>query len=447
MDMGLPRWRFGLVFVAWCGCLAGSIGRADEAARDRGIVLLVPGMAWNVAEPHCAWGECEKDPSGTDRWNGLIGFLDGRGYSYGGTLRANRAKFNLPEDLDTRGARGEPSEARLFMLAFSPSANTDGLAHKGLELAEAVRQLCRFTGAKKVMLVGHSAGGLVARAYLQGSLVGVPYRGDVDRLITIATPHLGAALASNIGDLLGTRATSIGVDAPMIVALNRELELPPDVRFASIVVRGFSADVRGKGSAYAGTVDAERIARLPVDYREGGDQVVHVVTQNLRLARCAAEYEQRTRRPVQYLLARVEDPSHVPGGLRVHDAAPSDPAVQEMVLELLEEDFFWNAAESEKRSALMERQARLHAMGAIEAAVLDDHSGSEVKEIQLDGFRCEGRRADTWRSTFDGRARSVNRVMPLRRRWTQVRGVLELEFDRFGRVTGADVDIKRRKDL
>ena len=46
-----------------------------------------------------------------------------------------------------------------------------------------------------------SAGGLVARVYLQDALPGVEYRGDVDRLITIATPHLGSALAEHFGDI------------------------------------------------------------------------------------------------------------------------------------------------------------------------------------------------------------------------------------------------------
>ena len=47
------------------------------------------------------------------------------------------------------------------------------------------------SGQSKVVLVGHSMGGLVARAYVQSQ----QYRGDVERLITLGTPHRGAAQA------------------------------------------------------------------------------------------------------------------------------------------------------------------------------------------------------------------------------------------------------------
>jgi pimeloyl-ACP methyl ester carboxylesterase len=45
------------------------------------------------------------------------------------------------------------------------------------------------SGADKVILIGHSMGGLVSRAYIQGN----GYRGDVERLITLGTPHRGSA--------------------------------------------------------------------------------------------------------------------------------------------------------------------------------------------------------------------------------------------------------------
>lgn len=45
------------------------------------------------------------------------------------------------------------------------------------------------SGAAQVVLVAHSMGGLVARSYLQSS----GYRNDVARLITLGTPHRGAA--------------------------------------------------------------------------------------------------------------------------------------------------------------------------------------------------------------------------------------------------------------
>ncbi|MBO9313428.1 MAG: alpha/beta fold hydrolase [Chloroflexus sp.] len=49
----------------------------------------------------------------------------------------------------------------------------------------------KAAGADKVILIGHSMGGLVARSYIQSSA----YRNDVDCLITLGTPHRGSAEA------------------------------------------------------------------------------------------------------------------------------------------------------------------------------------------------------------------------------------------------------------
>ncbi|MCX7175260.1 MAG: alpha/beta fold hydrolase [Proteobacteria bacterium] len=63
----------------------------------------------------------------------------------------------------------------------------DGYAE---QVARRVEALCRETGADRVMLVGHSMGGLVSRAYLRryGEV-------RVARLVTLATPHRGSVLA------------------------------------------------------------------------------------------------------------------------------------------------------------------------------------------------------------------------------------------------------------
>ncbi|HBO43870.1 MAG TPA: hypothetical protein DD670_08060 [Planctomycetaceae bacterium] len=434
--------RFILLAAACC-LIVVSAGVATGVAADKRPVLLVHGMAWDVDIPKPVWGSLEKDAEGREQWTGMVGFLENQGWSYGGTLKAGRGTLEMPACLDPNGATVEPRDARLFVLEFSAAANTDGLAHKGLELAEAVRQLCRFTGARKVDVVVHSAGGLAARTYLQGALPGVPYRGDVDRLVTIATPHLGAAVASQVGDLLGTRATSLKHDAPLIVRLNTDLDLPDEVRFASIVVRGFSADVRGKGDAYKERIDARFVARLPVDYREGGDQLVHVLSQNLRLAPCAARYEEASGLPIQYALARVDDPSRGPGGRRVHGAAPLDEGVQQLVAEFLTENSSpWKPCDFDKFAEWLDRQARLHAVGLIEWETLRQHRASEVREVDLARFQLVKQEGQVRSYEFDGEATSVPRAMPLRRQKTHGRGTLHIEFDRFGRVVGAEATIK-----
>ena len=59
------------------------------------------------------------------------------------------------------------------------------------QIQQAVLQLQQATGVKRVALVGHSMGGLVIRAWMrrQGSA-------DVDRIITLGTPHQGTRMAS-----------------------------------------------------------------------------------------------------------------------------------------------------------------------------------------------------------------------------------------------------------
>ncbi|MCL4191892.1 MAG: hypothetical protein KJZ87_09105, partial [Thermoguttaceae bacterium] len=204
-------------------------------------VLLVHGMVWDLQHDDGTWGSPTAAAGGETRWGGMIGFLQSQGLRYGGTIRGSAGRVQLPGSFEFI-APGDPRSARVFVLKFSSPANADGLALKALELAETIRQLCRYTGADKVRLVAHSAGGLVARVYLQSALPGVEYRGDVDRLVTIATPHLGSDVAEHFGDFLGTRATSIRPSAALIAALNNELELPSDTLFASIVVRGLAAD-------------------------------------------------------------------------------------------------------------------------------------------------------------------------------------------------------------
>jgi triacylglycerol esterase/lipase EstA (alpha/beta hydrolase family) len=54
----------------------------------------------------------------------------------------------------------------------------------------AVQRLCTAVGADKIILVGHSMGGLAARAWLRRYGCG-----RLARLITLGTPHFGSTLA------------------------------------------------------------------------------------------------------------------------------------------------------------------------------------------------------------------------------------------------------------
>jgi pimeloyl-ACP methyl ester carboxylesterase len=58
-------------------------------------------------------------------------------------------------------------------------------------VAQAVKDLCRDAGSQQVILVAHSMGGLVARAYMH-----VHGAAALARVITLGTPHQGTHLAS-----------------------------------------------------------------------------------------------------------------------------------------------------------------------------------------------------------------------------------------------------------
>ena len=409
-------------------------------------VILVHGMVWDLHGEDTTWGRSFNRRDGRVGWTGMVGHLDSHGFPFGGTIRPSKGQVRLPDALDMSGSHGSPHEARLFVLKFSKYANTDGVGYKAAELAETIRQVCQWTGAKKVRIVAHSAGGLVVRVYLQNALPGVPYRGDVDRLITVATPHLGSALASHWGDFLGTRATSIKPDAPLIRDLNGQFDLPGDVRFASIVVRALAVDSRDEGEELDKLVDAVFLKGMPPEYRVGGDEVVHVRSQNLRSARCAARYEKATGRPIQYVAVRVPDPSPgsvSPKATRVHMAAASDPTVQHLVAGMLHDrTSLWRHSQPNQLAAWMDWQARIHASGAIESHTLDDHPMSNVSHIRLKEFDLASSAKSTRRYSFDGKAWSENAWVPLRKRWTHVAGNLDLRFDEFGRVRKATSKIE-----
>lgn len=75
-------------------------------------------------------------------------------------------------------------------------------------LAARIEAACTEAGAGRVTLIGHSMGGLVARAYLarDGSA-------RVEQLITMATPHSGSVLA-RLG--LGKNARQMEPDSPWL---------------------------------------------------------------------------------------------------------------------------------------------------------------------------------------------------------------------------------------
>ncbi|HUJ86794.1 MAG TPA: alpha/beta fold hydrolase [Burkholderiales bacterium] len=69
-----------------------------------------------------------------------------------------------------------------------PRAGIDALAER---LAQEIARVCAAAGAQRVVVVGHSMGGLVARACLRDPAA----RARIARIVTLGTPHHGSALA------------------------------------------------------------------------------------------------------------------------------------------------------------------------------------------------------------------------------------------------------------
>jgi triacylglycerol lipase len=88
-------------------------------------------------------------------------------------------------------------------------------------LAQRIDEVLAETGAPQLILIGHSMGGLLARAYLRR------YGAQrVARLITLATPHAGSRLAA-LG--MGQNGRQMEPGSPWLTALALETALPETI--------------------------------------------------------------------------------------------------------------------------------------------------------------------------------------------------------------------------
>src|ERR1035441_1322983 len=133
--------------------------------------------------------------------------FDGQNVSYA-VLDPHVGNFAARNTIDTT--------VRVFLVSFyAPNVPTSdpnytlsvaniSILNKAYELASILADIKQRFGVSDFIVVGHSMGGLVARAYLEGLALGsthVPPASDVRRLITVDTPHLGAASALLLQDL------------------------------------------------------------------------------------------------------------------------------------------------------------------------------------------------------------------------------------------------------
>lgn len=146
--------------------------------------------------------------------------------------------------------------ARFFEVAlFDPTASPAIYQHfdllevarvpifqKGNELAHIIWNIKAITGAPRVMVVGHSMGGLDARAYIEQLAVPsigsseTTFENDISTLVTLDTPHAGASILTNI---------LASLSSPLLKCLFFDTINKRELTPQSITLRQLNYEIRG----------------------------------------------------------------------------------------------------------------------------------------------------------------------------------------------------------
>ena len=234
--------------------------------------------------------------SSADTWSSYRDYLiNNADWTFGGIPAYNQVtktvNISCPND-PSRPVSCTGDFGDFYTLNFS---DNQGLSFdvQGGELAAIIKAVLDANpGKTKVLLIGHSMGGLAAREYLQGlarelnAVTTIPYRGDVAKLITVGTPHQGSfwaeechnlSISGNIGicDLLPLPIdpNSIAVEdlAPNSSALSilndlNTYSLPSNVSYVSII----------------GTGEPTLVGLNLVNFKDG-DGIVSYISQDLMM--------------------------------------------------------------------------------------------------------------------------------------------------------------------
>ncbi len=163
--------------------------------------------------------------NGNDKtWNttSLVDMQKYYGWSYGGNLDyclnqdGSLSTSNSINDIKDWTDSANLNKADMYTVNFEIDhlnqkyqntnviqSNQAGVVKQGLAIKDAIRHILKITGRDKVILVGHSMGGLAAREYLQ-NLTQEDGKHHVAKLCTVGTPHGGSNLTGlGIGESIG----------------------------------------------------------------------------------------------------------------------------------------------------------------------------------------------------------------------------------------------------
>lgn len=156
----------------------------------------------------------------------------------------------------------------IYTLNFGPPYSD--IEHFAEQLHAKVESVCVNTGAARVVLVGHSMGGLVSRAYFRQR-----GRARLEKIITIGTPHHGSVLAWLA---FGRSLAQMRPGNAWLTELNRDETKPLPIPVMSIWSRHDSLVVPQASCELA---SAENVAVIGVGHNAllGDRQVMHMLEQ------------------------------------------------------------------------------------------------------------------------------------------------------------------------
>lgn len=152
--------------------------------------------------------------SNSDTWNTSLNYFDSQyGYTYGGRFdfclnadgnnATTNKNFYPTPGADIAAFESSVINGDYYLVNFDVKvdgsfgtnvlSNQSAIAKQGVALKKAIERVLQLTGKDKVILVGHSMGGLCSREYLQNV---ANWQSDnkhhVAKLLTVGTPHGGS---------------------------------------------------------------------------------------------------------------------------------------------------------------------------------------------------------------------------------------------------------------